>query len=800
MKKSSISRRNFLGKAAMVGVAGVVTPSIITSCDTTKKIVSGPAMPDQVSPELLGPPVYYAPDMARLQQRVPDTSHPQFYPIPQGAITRDTYMEWLEDSGYLDYAANPKRGTMGPRELLPSLAKYVQTGDRKWGEACLDMLKDFHRGVEELVARKGWTDLFVEEPATIPLYRRYLIQGGLLDPEKDLWFKEMFLYYVRTLHVWGSPDTFWRGPCHRAQPEGIMRGLAAKWYPDIPEAAAWQHYSQQVYQDFWEHKDLTENDTGYIMDPSRANLTSGEELRGTDEFITNPEMLKVWERFLAEVTPDGSINPYGPHSGWNATAPGRVWRFELIAAKTRDGKYRFAAHKLMNYILYQKEKLRASNYGFGRLTTERIALAYLFTDDSVRPVAPSPASQVLYRKQVVQVAGKEGAVHFLKDLDPSPDKAKPCCYMVLTGEVVPSKFVFRSGWNPGDLYALVDLFIGWDPLNPGGIIGLTRWGAPFTQVCSAKGSSVENRLNIEDLSGKAPRRYRKVPNCVIGGSWGRGGGKNGESASARMEIPIFEDMGRATFAAVTVTDWQAFPVKVTREYVFIKNRFLLMRDLAEFEEGFEARVGPVWNTQNVGPQVGPNWANTFFSEPVGADGGVFNNTPPLDLLVFHAPQPGCRLQIVDRTVIDARTSWVPAQVRYVWQGEAKAGQKMHFTQVYYPHAPYRWKVVSNHAGAEREWIGGEMAATAGAAGIRMLLDTPAASIACVTVEEDRTEWIVCNPEGTRLEAGGLVTDARYAYVDAVKGKPVTASAVGATFLSLDGAEILRQQERKNAET
>ena len=39
MKKSSISRRNFLGKAATVGVAGVIVPSIITSCAReTKKV------------------------------------------------------------------------------------------------------------------------------------------------------------------------------------------------------------------------------------------------------------------------------------------------------------------------------------------------------------------------------------------------------------------------------------------------------------------------------------------------------------------------------------------------------------------------------------------------------------------------------------------------------------------------------------------------------------------------------------------------------------------------------------------
>ena len=48
MKKSSISRRNFLGKAATVGVAGVVVPTIITSCAReTKKVVPVPTFLDQ---------------------------------------------------------------------------------------------------------------------------------------------------------------------------------------------------------------------------------------------------------------------------------------------------------------------------------------------------------------------------------------------------------------------------------------------------------------------------------------------------------------------------------------------------------------------------------------------------------------------------------------------------------------------------------------------------------------------------------------------------------------------------------
>jgi myo-inositol 2-dehydrogenase / D-chiro-inositol 1-dehydrogenase len=48
MKNSGISRRNFLGKAATVGVAGIIVPSIITSCSReTKKSVAVAASLDQ---------------------------------------------------------------------------------------------------------------------------------------------------------------------------------------------------------------------------------------------------------------------------------------------------------------------------------------------------------------------------------------------------------------------------------------------------------------------------------------------------------------------------------------------------------------------------------------------------------------------------------------------------------------------------------------------------------------------------------------------------------------------------------
>ena len=48
MKKSSITRRDFLGKAATAGASGIVAPSMITGCTReTKKRVELSVMPDQ---------------------------------------------------------------------------------------------------------------------------------------------------------------------------------------------------------------------------------------------------------------------------------------------------------------------------------------------------------------------------------------------------------------------------------------------------------------------------------------------------------------------------------------------------------------------------------------------------------------------------------------------------------------------------------------------------------------------------------------------------------------------------------
>ena len=50
-------------------------------------------------------------------------------------------------------------------------------------------------------------------------------------------------------------------------PESLSKWLAARWYPDIPEANRWRDFGQDNFRDFWRNKDIAQNDTGYMMGP-----------------------------------------------------------------------------------------------------------------------------------------------------------------------------------------------------------------------------------------------------------------------------------------------------------------------------------------------------------------------------------------------------------------------------------------------------------------------------------------------------------------------------------------------------
>ena len=123
----------------------------------------------------IGPPTIYSAQVDRFRFGATDVSNPAFYPIPNDAVTRETYLAWLDDNGLFPLVDTPKLGESGPQRYMPILVKYVQTGERRYGEAIVAMLKDWHRAVigsftdqkppQEVTDRKSKVYFFRIEPA-----------------------------------------------------------------------------------------------------------------------------------------------------------------------------------------------------------------------------------------------------------------------------------------------------------------------------------------------------------------------------------------------------------------------------------------------------------------------------------------------------------------------------------------------------------------------------------------------------------------------------------------------------------
>lgn len=668
----------------------------------------------------------------------PNILDPRFYPIPQDPVTRRTYFDHVDAFDPARIATNPSRGMAGPQAFMPVLAKYVQTGDARWSNACIAMLKAFHGELLRQISERKWFWQFEHPSALIPLYRKHLIAGGAMSADAP-WFREMWLTYCRNLHVWDSQPVEWRGGCHRSMPEGYAKGRAAAWYPEIPEAVAWRRYSQWVFGDFWRAKDAPQNDTGYMMGPLILLICGGDQWTDDDSVFRDAGMKRLWERLLLEISPDGLINPYGPNGGWNSTADYRIPMLERLAAKTGDGRYRFGAQKLFNYLRYQS---RGTGPGLESAAPWLIALAAIWTNDHIPPVEPSAASLWNQRGEAIRIPHTDKALtdRLLGNADFRENRGHICCSWYMTGNEWPDKLILRSGWNPGDFFGLVELHPTSFPANPGGIMGLNRWGAPFTQIVTSKGASIENRLLIEDLSHQANHRYHPDP-LRIDEFW-----KRGTMPDIRSEITHFKETPLATYARLRVQNMDGLPVVYEREFIFAKNRFLATREIVTFEESFEARLAPLWNTHNIGPQIGGHWANTFIHQPVAQNGTRSMKSPPVDLLVWFAPRPDCELQVIDRLNDDPRAEACPNQVRYQWEGVPAAGDRQVFTQVYYPHPPYRSRARSNNPNPDAKAVyANTLQATAHASGIRALRDSPEASVLRLELTPGEVEWVVFNP-------------------------------------------------------
>ena len=214
------------------------------------------------------------------------------------------------------------------------------------------------------------------------------------------------------------------------------------------------------------------------------------------------------------------------------------------------------------------------------LSLEDIALASLICDDTMTPVEPDGGSQLLQRKEIIRLTNAQAAEMF-------PEAGGVDCNMYMTQQVMPHKLVFRSGWNPGDMYMLVECYPRHDPLNPTAILSLERYSAAFAEMSSEKFVSRENAVRIDDLSGEA---------TYLGQKTFRG----------EKKLPLGWAGMQSPFRPLPIMGWPRTPKFVSRGIwdtkrpgpgVPVRQEPLRLgpgRNRCSSDR-FHARVGPVWN-------------------------------------------------------------------------------------------------------------------------------------------------------------------------------------------------------------
>lgn len=697
------------------------------------------------------------PESDRYQSREPSS-----LTVPRRPVTRRDYVDFVRSLAQ-GFESGPDRGQYGPRHALPALAVFSLDGDAKLAEGIKKTLRHYGDWVQATVKKDN--GVFSMEGATLcSFYFRELRRRQLMTPEDEQFARQLILTLRQYQCAWRPGDGLWRGSHHRSQCQGINHALAAQFYPNEPDAPKWKAYADQVWHDWWDFRDVGINDTGYFYS-SFGNILRAAELLGRTEVFLDPQARRVFDRIMTEVTPDGAVAPYGASGGYNSSAGSRIFALELAARYTRDGRYRWVAHRLMNYG--QARGFSNNHQHLQSVALEDIALASLICDDSVQPVEPEGGSQLLVRKEIVRLTDPQAKAMF-------PEAGGVDCNMFMTQTEMPHKLVFRSGWKPGDLYLLAECYPRHDPLNPTAIFGLERNSASMAEMTSEKFVSRENAVHLEDLSGGATYLGQK----------GFKGEKRLPVGWAGMEstVPAFSDHALATHALVRVGHYMGFEATQHREFLFVKNRFVLVRDETQLDESFRASIGPAWNTQHVGGPRGEHWLNTWFSAHYFQSAKLYD-VPPWDLLIYYAPKAGAKLTVAESPVDTPAQSRVIA-TRYAWEGETQPGQRLQFVAILLPHAPLA-------------------DATPLAQGIEILADEP--GLAAVKLADgDRVELAILNAEGRKLSldtrgAGVLSTDSRAVYIEIGRDKKVRGVALKTAHVSLGADVLFRSPEPKDWE-
>ena len=554
--------------------------------------------------------------------------------------------------------------------------------------------------------------------------------------------------------------------------------LALKYHPNLSRAKELRAYAERIWRLWWDVKDINEECGHYTM-LDLLLLDAWCRLRGVG-WWTDPERMPLFRQYAEQVSNDGTWPAYG-----DGGAPGDyfqpIWLCERMATLTRDGRYKWFAHRA---LWNGRDRLFRLCAGSGYLNQSLLGLAYCMADDTVKEVPPSAGVLLTQR-------------HWM-DITPVETRLRGGNWFDVQPKLAPRKLVFRAGPRETDAFMLVEAGqLGGHGHTDSGAIHF--WGSDHAYYFDYATLRLDNYMEAHNsFALRDPKLDKPWP-----------GRPDGLYTTEDVSVPAMGRTSVASYARVhvqehpgarvteeswnTVQNWRKtwtlekaigyrnWPMRLDRSFLFVNNTFTVVRDVADFQLPAAAQMGPNWTFGELG-SAGTNWVNVWVPKVLFAYGTRLRpvETAPRDLLIWSAPKPDGTLVIEkllrERTGIDCYTPAnslmnLPMRAWYTRTRTWQPGKPQAFTTVLMPHKP-------------------TVDAAALAATISIVKDT-ADSTALKVADGDTVTLIVLAAPGKTVTVDRLALEAEAVMLITVKGEPRHLSAWQARRVTLDGKVLFQ---------
>jgi len=657
------------------------------------------------------------------EPRVADIRIPSFRDV-----TRDMYREtagifFEEFKHTIDY-------WLKQPQPYPNMSEYVEhikwlaymyhlTGDRTYARSAVDSIRQAHRLLlqpqkQDQNTEPGWQEV-------VPLFfiDKWLDDCDFYTFRHRAWIRNIALRAVPSF-----PDTLVEyGAFNRAFLGAITGEALLALVPSAPDAAKWRNYKERVWDYWWNFRDTDESSEHYNALWFRY-LLQWVEMRGFEEqFWSDPRIKQLFERYLYQVFPMGSLPHYSDSPGWNVAWGHWVYLFEACATHYKDGRFKWAAHRIYDYSVNRIENIASWSYT-GREAGWSLMKAYSAADDIIPEKPRDLDVALLMRHKIVQRSEAERKeTNQFFDLMPS---------------MAPDKLVFYGGSQRNALSMMVDVVgsASHGHARPPAIVSLADRQSVLLMSLGYTDLLPEHH-NIPTLADYDGFPYDNTPYHI-----------KSENNVVRKASAV--DLGAIGYGRVYVNNFEGYPASLIRDIVFIKNTGVLLKDTLISSVALRARWSPGFRVRNVGPEFGVNWTDTYLGDWVPVRGLKQNasvlarwRNPPRDLMIYFLPDPAGKLELVDDREFD-QTVPLPLRVQYTLRQNIGPYTPLSSVALLLPHGPET--------------------ATGLAKDVRVLLNTPDQTVVEFRDDDGNTNLVILNPSGRSLQVDDLATDAQVAYI------------------------------------